>query len=414
MGANDYNPPSGKKKKPLTPEQLARRAARQAAERAAAEQAGADRDQAIVMRANQLEERGWSRSRAAAKAMKEYNAANPARRGPSTATVYPGATAGAGRGRPIGEIARNSRGGGVDPYNPTGFRSSNASPGGNTFVLRTEAERQARIDESPLTIRPRLISSTRDTGVAINSRDGDFNAEESRMYADRARRMGFGSSKPAPGSVQAPAAAKPQFDRSGSGARIASGQGQKPMTVGTMLPKAQQIRMDGAGEVGPPKALANPAPKAAPTPAPATPAAPTISPDLTQRDRSGSGARIASGPAKPLASVASNGSPTSTPSATKPASPSISLSSPAPMVGANTSRAMGLPANAIDRTLGMANQGINAVGAGVRAANQAAMTAATLPGRAAGGLVTKSLQGARGLGKRMATVGGAIKKDLSY
>ena len=75
---------------------------------------------------------------------------------------------------------------------------------------------------------------------------------------------------------------------------------------------------------------------------------------------------------------------------------------------------MGLPANAIDRTLGMANQGINAVGAGVRAANQAAMTAATLPGRVAGGLVTKSLQGARGLGKRMATVGGAIKKDLSF
>lgn len=293
-------------------EQMLRRNLRKQDAQAAAEANQAARDVYSAQRFGQLtdgasrqitsrgvRQRGMSDAEAATQIRQELDngAVNP---GPSTASVplNPSATVGVGRGRPLSEGRSSSGfrstlrdpGAGADPYNPTGFRSSNASPGkdGGKFVLRTEAERQARISESPLTVRPRLISSKSDgTGTLINSQDGDFTAEESRMYADRARRGGFGSAKPAPGAggampnVTAPTAApmvnpsvNRPMDRSGSGQRLAnrpmdrSGSGKRIAGAANMNPQRDR---SGSGARIASAASAQPTPPPTPTPVPVAP-----------------------------------------------------------------------------------------------------------------------------------------------
>lgn len=209
-----------------------------------------------------VRQRGMSDAQAAKRARQELGNGPSANDGPSTAAIYmdPQNLNQIRRpGRPLGEGRL------VDPYNPTGFQSTgmDGQPG---YRLRTEAERQARISESPLTVRPRLISSKRETGEVINSRDGDFNAEESRMYADRARREGFGSSDPAPGAPE-----------SGS-SRVS------PQALPSQSININTLKQWGDDPMMPPK------PKAAPVstpPAASPPAAPTtvpktVTPDLTK------------------------------------------------------------------------------------------------------------------------------------
>ena len=105
---------------------------------------------------------------------------------------------------------------GTDSYSPTGFKgaSSKQVPG---FQLRTESERQARIADSPLSVTPRLVSSTKVQGEMIaDGRNGDFSAAQSRDYAKRAQEGGFGSARPAPAAAPTAAASAQLAPKTGT------------------------------------------------------------------------------------------------------------------------------------------------------------------------------------------------------
>ena len=167
-----------------------------------------------------------------------------------------------GQNKPSTASTVNAQGQVVDPYNPTGFQgaSSGNVPG---IKLRTEAERQARIAESPLSAKTGLVSSKRETGeMFAGGRDGNFSAGQSAAYAKKAQEGGFGSARVA--GAPAPVAATPQGP-------------QKPSA--TMTPTTTSW----GGSMSPPKPLTPPAPVAPVKPAAPAPAAPTsVSPNLTR------------------------------------------------------------------------------------------------------------------------------------
>jgi hypothetical protein len=225
---------------------------------------------------NGVRQRGMSDAEAGARIRQDRDLSRP-----STATVNPNATAGAGRGRKLGSVMAGGGGGGADPYNPTGFRSSNASPGGKTFTLRTRAEQAARIADSHLPQAGKAVFSTK--GRDQGAKGGDFTTAESEAYANKARVMyggsaKFGATPSAPAAGAASTAANRPFDRSGSGERITPASTPPPASPAPApRPAPTAIKPDlttaPSGAAPTPGPSASPPPPS-PSPAPASAAAP--------------------------------------------------------------------------------------------------------------------------------------------
>lgn len=254
------------------------------------------------------------------------------------------------------------------------------------FQLRTEGERMARIASSPVSGSSRPIFSTKGAG------SGDFSTAQSDQYRQKALAMGASAKMPgSPNVVKTTASTPPAWDRGAIRGNAAAARQSRPVVgqgVDVNSPAGQTLKA-GFEPVKPSPVAPTPAPSVTPAPV-ATPK--PINPNLTSAPP-----RVSPNMPKTISArpVATPSGPTATPAApTRP-----------PMM-ANTSQALGLGAGGINRA-------VSGIQAGAAMPGKIAQGTAALASTAALGPIQMGTAQARVAGRKLGTVMGAIKKDLS-